>query len=63
MWFHIQIVRESGSGRVVLHKATVEEMRPLRAKVTAATLLDFYSSRGANVVRVLNDQNEELYKL
>jgi len=62
MKFHIEIVRRGGKTDVI-YSATVDEMNPNRAKMKAAALLNLYAGRGANAARVLNDKNEELYKL
>ena len=60
MKFRIEITRDDSE---VIHRATVDEMSPLRARVRAASLLALHSGRGANRARVLNDKDEELYKL
>jgi hypothetical protein len=62
MRFHIEISRADGAGTVIIHRTSVDEMSPARAKVKAANLLSLYAGRGANSARVLNDKKEELYK-
>jgi hypothetical protein len=62
MRFHIEIARADNAGTVIVHRTSVDEMSPLRARIKAANLLTLYAGRGANSARVLNDKNEELYK-
>lgn len=63
MKFDIEITRTDGATAKVIYRATVDEMSADRAKLKAIALLNLYSGRGANAARVLNDKNEELYKL
>jgi hypothetical protein len=62
MRFHIEISRDDGAATEVIHRTSVDEMSPFRARAKAANLLSLYAGRGANSARVLNDKNEELYK-
>jgi hypothetical protein len=60
MKFNIEIVREDDS---VVYRASVDEMSPSRARTKAGALLNLYAVRGARSARILNDKDEELYKL
>jgi hypothetical protein len=60
MKFNIEIVRDDGG---VVHRVSVDEMSPRRAKTKAAALLNSHAGRGATGARVLNDKGQELYKL
>ena len=62
MKFTIEIVRIRDGGEArVLYRSAVEVISPKWAKTQAATLLDAWKQRGANAVRILNRQGEELY--
>jgi hypothetical protein len=63
MKFKIEIAHIDGAISKVIYSATVDEMSPRRAMMKATSLRELYSGRGANSVRVLNDKNEELYRL
>jgi hypothetical protein len=60
MKFNSEIIRDDGG---VVHRMSVHEMSPRRAKTKAAALVDLYSGRGATGARISNDKDEELYKL
>lgn len=63
MKFSIEVVRTSEGGREeVLHRSTVDEISPRRAKTKADQLVGIWSGRGATSVRVLNHRGEELYR-
>jgi hypothetical protein len=59
---HIEITRANDGNTVIVHRTSVDEMNPYRARVKATNLLNLYAGRGADGARVLNDKNEELYK-
>lgn len=62
MKFTIEVVRAAEAGRqTVLHRTSVEEISPRRAKTKADQLFGAWRSRGATAVRVLNPRGEELY--
>jgi hypothetical protein len=62
MKFTIEVVRAREGGRhQVLHRTTVEEINPRRAKTRADHLLNTWRRRGATATRVLNQRGEELY--
>jgi hypothetical protein len=63
MRFDIEIIRDTGGSTEVVYRTTIDEMSPDRAKAKAGGLLNLYAGRGANVARVLNEKNEELYRL
>jgi hypothetical protein len=63
MKYQIELLREFGGSTQIVYQVTVDEMSPQRAKTKASGLLSLYGGRGANVARVLNEKNEELYKL
>jgi hypothetical protein len=46
-----------------LRARSVDEINPSRARAKATNLLSLYAGRGANSARVLNNKNEELYKI
>ena len=63
MKFTIEIVRSVTGGREdVLHRTTVDEISPKRAKGKADQLLSGWRGRGASGARILNHQGEELYR-
>ncbi|MFY9695024.1 MAG: hypothetical protein WA776_22320 [Xanthobacteraceae bacterium] len=62
MKFTIEVVRAvEGGAQDVLHRATIDEISPRRAKTKADLLRSVWLGRGATVVRVLNPRGEELY--
>lgn len=62
MKFTIEVVRAAEGGREqVLHRSTVDEISPRRAKAKADQLVKIWGSRGPASVRVLNHHGEELY--
>lgn len=63
MKFTIEIVRAGAGGREdILHRTTVEEISPKRAKGKADQLLGGWRNRGASGARILNHHGEELYR-
>lgn len=63
MKFTLEIVRLGAGGHEsVLHRTTVDEISPKRAKGKADQLLNGWRGRGASGVRILNHHNEELYR-
>jgi hypothetical protein len=63
MKFTIEIVRTVSGGREdVLHRSTVDEISPKRARAKADQLLGGWRGRGASGARILNNQGEELYR-
>ncbi len=63
MTFHIEITRTEKAGTTILYRKAVKQMSPHRAKIKAASLLNFFARQGANGARVLNSDGEELAKL
>jgi hypothetical protein len=63
MQFRIEITSETAISSKVIYCAIVDEISPARAKTKAAALLDLYTGRGANSARVLNPQNEVIFRL
>lgn len=62
MKFTIEVVRAVESGpQDVLHRSTIDEISPRRAKTKADQLWSVWRGRGAVAVRVLNPRGEELY--
>ena len=62
MKFVIEVVRTGEGGREqVLHRSTVDEISPRRAKTKAGQLIKTWGNRGASAVRVLNHRGEELF--
>jgi hypothetical protein len=62
MKFMIEVVRPIEGGRdQILHRASVDEISPRRAKTKADQLINVWRNRGASFVRVLNHRGEELY--
>jgi hypothetical protein len=62
MKFVIEVVRTAEGGREqTLHRSTLDEISPRRAKTKADQLMKAWGSRGASSVRVLNHRGEELY--
>jgi hypothetical protein len=63
MKFTIEIVQAVAGGREdVLHRTTVDEISPKRAKAKADRLLHGWRRRGASAARILNHRGEELYR-
>lgn len=63
MKFTVEVVRTGDRGcENVLHRVTVEEISPRRAKTKADQLLGTWRQRGASAARVLNPRGEELYR-
>ncbi|HEX3938878.1 MAG TPA: hypothetical protein VHX43_15345 [Xanthobacteraceae bacterium] len=63
MKFTIEVVRTvEADGHHVLHRTTVDEISPRRAKTDADRLLKAWRGRGATRARVLNPRGEELYQ-
>jgi len=63
MKFTIEVVRPGEGGREqVMHRTTVEEISPRRAKTKADALSLAWRKRGASAARVLNPHGEELYR-
>ena len=62
MKFTIEVVCTIEGGRErILHRSTVHEISPRRAKTKADQLVKIWGSRGGTLVRVLNYNGEELY--
>jgi hypothetical protein len=62
MKFVIEVVRAVEGGQdEILHRSTVDEISPRRAKTKADHLIKTWGNRGASRVRVLNHRGEELY--
>lgn len=63
MKFTIEVLRAiEAEGQQVLHRTTVDEISPRRAKTDADLLLKAWRGRGATRARVLNPRGEELYE-
>jgi hypothetical protein len=64
MQFHIEITCDAAGVSIkVIYRTVVDEMTPFRAKTKAGALLNLYAGRGANGARVLDQKNNELFKL
>lgn len=62
MKFTIEVVRSVENRREeVLHRSTIDEISPRRAKAKANQLVRVWNGRGATLARVLNHHGEELY--
>jgi hypothetical protein len=63
MQFCIEITRETAASKKVIYCSFVEAISPAHAKQKATMLLNLYATRGANGARVLNPENEVIFKL
>jgi hypothetical protein len=61
MKFIIEVVRVGDAGEEVLHRAKVNVISAKWAQARAQRLINEWRARGANVVRILNQERHQVF--